>query len=108
MERLTDLATFDVADHLKTEAAVAHFLARAIGTNDTDFIVFAFEAAARSKGAAHIKGGKALYRSLAKSSAALHDTMLKFGFEAALRLSPIPKRKRSADRERRETTSSFR
>ncbi|MHB8176882.1 MAG: helix-turn-helix domain-containing protein [Vulcanimicrobiaceae bacterium] len=108
MERLNDLATFDAADHLKTKAAVAHFLARAIGTNDPDFIVYAFEAAARSKGAAKIKGGKALYRSLAKSSATLHDTMQRFGFESVLRLSPIPARRPSARKPRAAAHASRR
>ena len=92
---LKDLSIFDAADCLDDEEAVAHFLTRAIETNDPAYIAHAFDVAARSKGGAKIASKRLRYRSLAKQGAAFREAMNDLGFEVHLAPTPraIAKRK---------------
>lgn len=82
MTKLTDLKTFDVAEHLDNPQAIAEYLSLALEDDDPAFINVALSDVARAKGMTEVakQSGttrEALYRALTHDAKPRFDTIQK-------------------------------
>lgn len=82
MTKLTDLKTFDIAEHLDSPQAIAEYLSLALEDDDPAFINVALSDVARAKGMTEVARQtgitrEALYRALTHDAKPRFDTIQK-------------------------------
>ena len=86
------LTTYDPAEDLSSNEAIASFMAEALATNDASYIAHALGVVARAKGMAQIArdtglGRESLYKALAPGAKPRFDTIIKVARALGVRLS---------------------
>jgi probable addiction module antidote protein len=92
---MTNLAPFDPADYLTSEATIAEYLSGALEDPDPDIFLMAVRDVARARGMAKLAkdsglGRESLYKALSPGAKPRYDTVLKLMHALGVKLHAEP------------------